>query len=171
MMKWMLQSALWLLCVPGLAISAEEMTLAQAAMALGAADKKLALEAEATLLRNGWDALGILDAVIFSGDEEVARRAKDCRRRILYALPPNLPEHLLSGITGFHRLDEQERAQVMEEIRNSRDIGPETLACLHSRLIERGMDQAALEMVQPPFPRPPVRPPALSTAFTPKANS
>jgi len=24
---------------------------------------------------------------------------------------------------------------------------------------------------QPPFPRPPVRPPALSTAFTPKANS
>jgi len=149
MMKWLLQTVMWLLWLP--AISAEEMTLVQAGFALGAGDKLLVMQAEATLLQHGWDALGTLDAVIFSGDAEVANRAKDCRRRILYGLPLNLPANLFSAITGFHHLDEKERARVLEGIRNSAAITPDAMACLHSRLIERGMDQAALEQIDQIF--------------------
>jgi len=74
-------------------------------------------------------------------------RAKHCRRCILYGLPAVLPVHLFSGITGFHRLDEQEQSQVLGEIQNTPAIGPAALACLHSRLIERGFDEAALKKV------------------------
>jgi hypothetical protein len=77
------------------------------------------------------------------------------------------------------------------------DLASEILADFHQLLTEHGVralwkDMALLvlvsrirrdqqidmggfvdspELSQPPFPRPPVRPPALSTPLTPKANS
>ncbi|BCX47184.1 hypothetical protein HAHE_10920 [Haloferula helveola] len=124
------------------------MTLAEAAAQLGSADPAEATEAEKTLIRGGWDSLGELERLIFSDVRRAAERASRCRLWIRFGVHHGIPEELRKELLDYRKLDDDQRRQLIDRLVKEPSVGPVTFACLHSRVTEENVGDAALKVIE-----------------------
>jgi len=120
-----------------LCMSASAMTLEEAGLVLASSGESKKVEsAEKVVKKSGWDALPILNQLMYSGEATVEKRARKLRQWIIFGFSEFQPKEFRERIQTYPSLDIEGKMKLVGEVQKFKPPQPVLMAYLHSRIFQ-----------------------------------